>query len=825
MRLLTLAAAVSLAAATPANALEAAMDAGTLAHELDRLASTARVLYVAAHPDDENTRLLAYLANQRHATVAYLSLTRGGGGQNLIGSEQGELLGVLRTEELLAARRLDGAQQRFSRALDFGFSKSADETLRIWDHDEILADVVHTIRNFQPDVIVTRFDENPPNHGHHTASAILAREAFAAAADPARFAAQLEQGLAPWQATRLVHNLSTWRPVTIPADALAVDVGGYDPRLGLGWGELAALSRSQHKSQGFGRAGERGRVLEHLVHLAGTPATDDLLSGIEAGWERFGPQAAGLTEALARARQTLERDRPEAAVPALLAAREALDALPDGPRVRDARRAADALLLRCLGVFARAATTAPTGVAGETVDVDLEILVRRPHAAQLVAITLPGAAREGIDASLATDDAWRARRSVRIPDDTPVGAPFWLARDPEAGRYDVSDPDLLDQPQAAPQLVVRTEIRIGARTVALDVPLEYARTDRVHGERIERFLVAPPASVTPLREAVLAVGGAATTLAVRVRAHRVLADAVVDVPAPAGWRVEPAEQRLTFAAAGEEKVVEFALHPQSGAKAATARPRVRVGGAAWSWREDTIDYPHVPPQRVFRPAGVRVVTVDLDRPAGLVGYIDGSGDTIAEDLAHVGMRVERIDDATLAAGDLGRYRTIVVGIRAYNTRAALRRAHDRLVAFAEGGGTVVVQYMTNSEWDPLPGPVGPYPLQIGRGRVTDEAAAMRAVAAAEPLLAAPNRIGAGDFDGWVQERGLYFAESWDERWRPVLALRDPGEDEQQGALLLAEVGSGHWVYTGLAFFRQLPAGVPGAYRLFANLLAAGGDGN
>ena len=328
---------VALALGGAAGATEPNMNAGELAHALDRLAHTTRVLYVAAHPDDENTRLLAYLANARHATVAYLAMTRGGGGQNLIGGEQGELLDVIRTEELLAARRIDGAEQRFTRMRDFGYSKSADETLALWGHDEALADVVFAIRSFQPDVIITRFDERPPNHGHHTASAILAREAFAAAADPNRFPEQLEHGVTVWQATRLLWNFANFSDAAPPAGGVTVDVGGYDARLGLSYGELAALSRSQHKSQGFGVSGERGHIIERFVPLGGTAPKSDLLDGIEGSWVRFGAAGTPLDKALGEASAALDRDHPERALPALARAARALDGLPDDPRVRAER--------------------------------------------------------------------------------------------------------------------------------------------------------------------------------------------------------------------------------------------------------------------------------------------------------------------------------------------------------------------------------------------------------------------------------------------------------------------------------------------------------
>ncbi|MEY4579400.1 MAG: hypothetical protein RL701_4103, partial [Pseudomonadota bacterium] len=331
------------------------MDSARLAHALDRLSSTVRVLYIAAHPDDENTRLLAYLANARHVNVQYLSMTRGGGGQNLIGREQDALLDVLRTQELLAARGLDGATQRFSRMRDFGYSKSASETLDIWGHEAALADVVYALRSYRPDVVITRFNELPPNHGHHTASAILAREAFSAAADPQRFPEQLRDGIVPWQAKRLLHNFPNWQKEAVPQGALTLDVGGYDARLGLSYGELSARSRSQHKSQGFGAAAERGPLLENFVHLAGERATSDILDGLATTWAARWPQGDAVDAALHEARQHLHRDFPERASAPLAAARRALSALPEqDPRVRSARAEAERLSLLASGVYVRA---------------------------------------------------------------------------------------------------------------------------------------------------------------------------------------------------------------------------------------------------------------------------------------------------------------------------------------------------------------------------------------------------------------------------------------------------------------------------------------
>jgi len=795
------------------------MHAGQLAHAVDRLANTGRVLYVAAHPDDENTRLLAYLANARHVTAAYLSMTRGGGGQNLIGAEQDALLDVIRTQELLAARRLDGATQRFTRMRDFGYSKTAEETLAVWNHEEALADVVWVIRTFQPDVIVTRFDEQPPNHGHHTASAILAREAFAAAADPKRFPEQLARGAQPWQADRLLLNVPTWREGPPPTGSLALDVGEYDARLGLGYGDLAAWSRSQHKSQGFGVAGQRGSIVERFLPLAGTGPQQDILDGIDLGWTRFGAPAAPLVAALNAARGALERDRPERAIPALLDAQRAFAALPDVPRVRDARLALDELIASASGLFLRATAARPGAVPGSQVPVAVEMTLRRPASMRLRRVLFPGIAPVEDDAILRLNEKKEMARDVPIPADAPISAPYWLAKAPLAGRHAVADLHLVGEPTGPPPLTVGVEVALDDRTVQLDVPVQYAWTDRVHGERLREFRIVPPATVTAVRPAVMFPNGKTAAVLVRVRAGQDDLRGDVVLRLPPGWRAEPARIPVTLAHAGDEVTVRFHVTPPPDGKPAEVTPAIEVGGRAWSYREDVIDYPHIPMQVVLQPAALRLVPLSLTVPPGTVGIIPGSGDTIAEDLAHVGVPVEIIDDATLREGDLSRYAAIVVGIRAYNTRDVLRGAHASLMRYVEKGGTVVVQYNTTNPRDPLQLPIGPFPLEIGRGRITDENAAMEVVNAEHPVLRVPNRIGADDFAGWVQERGLYYGEKWDDRYQHIFRSADPGEQPLLGGLLVARHGQGRYVYTGLAFFRQLPAGVPGAYRLFANLIS------
>jgi LmbE family N-acetylglucosaminyl deacetylase len=795
-------------------AAEPDLHAGALAHAVDRLATTGRVLYIAAHPDDENTRLLAYLANVRHLEVAYLAMTRGGGGQNLIGGEQGALLDVIRTEELLSARRLDGARQFFTRMRDFGYSKRADETLAKWGHDDALGDVVWVIRTFQPDIIITRFDESPPNHGHHTASAILAREAFAAAADPKQFPDQLHDGVGVWQADRLLQNTGRFNAQS-PKGGVALEIGGYDPRLGLEIGELAARSRSQHKSQGFGVSAERGSVIEHFLPTAGKRPTADLFEGIELGWQRYGAAAAGYVRAIADAQRTLDRDHPERAVPALIRASQELDKLHDDPRVRDARRALGEVLVAAAGLYARATASHPVAAPGATVDVSLE-LVARAVPVTVQRIELPGASPLATPTAIATGHKEQLKLSVTLPAQAQPSSAYWLSLPPTPGHYVVGDARQIGTSRQPPALEATVDVTIAGRAVRVTLPVIHTWTDPVRGELTRPFVVVPPATVTPERDAVMAPGKTAP-LVLRVRAALDALAGRVELELPRGWTAKPAGHDVTLAKTGDETTVRFDVTPGAGAAVGEARPVVRVAGTAWSLREDTIDYPHIPLQVVLRPATVQLVPLSLKIPAGRIAYVRGSGDSIAADLVHVGFTVDELDDEVLRTGDLGRYTTVILGIRAYNTRGAVRAAHARLMAYVEHGGTLIVQYNTLA----LDGPVGPFALELGRDRITDETAAPVFLDPKDPLLGSPNRITAADFDGWVQERGIYFAKKWDAHYHPVLRFSDPGEGPLDGSLVVARHGKGRYIYTGLVLFRQLPAGVPGAYRLFANLIGAG----
>ena len=799
------------------------LHAGEIAAGLKRLGVTGSVLYVAAHPDDENTRLLAWLVGERGLRAGYLSVTRGDGGQNLIGTEQGALLGLIRTHELLAARSVDGAEQYFTRARDFGYSKSAEEALRIWGHDAVLADVVLAIRRFQPDVIMTRFTTEPPNHGHHTASALLAAEAFIAAADPKRFPEQLSE-VKPWKADRLLQNASSWsfKPDEDLSRYLKLEVGGYDALLGRSWGEVAAESRSQHKSQGFGQAADRGPAAEYFTPLAGTLPKRDVFEGLDFSWKRW-PGSEAVSRAVAAAAKSFDARAPHQSLPALVRVHEALTALPDthpwkAPKLREV----EALIANCAGLFLEVRAAAPTGIPGLPVALDVVALNRSPAAIKWVGLELPGEKPEAVGKALGANVPLKLSRTVTLPATAPISTPYWLREPVTGGLYTLKGEDraLTGQPEGPPALSVAFEYEVAGRRIRAVRPVVHAWTDPVRGELYRDFEVVPPVTATLAQDVLMFPNGEPRAVPVVLAAGMDTVPGTVRMVAPPGWRVEPASVAFKLAARGDERTVTFQVTPPPGStKEGTLSVEVDVGDRAWSWSALSISHPHIPPLTVRQPATATAVPFSLAMKGKRIGYIPGPGDRVAESLSAVGYEVTLLPEERLAREPLERFDAILVGVRAFNANAHLAVHRERLLQYVEGGGRLVVQYNTNSRVGPLTSFVGPYPLEIGRDRVTDETAEMTPVRANEPLLRAPNALTAADFEGWVQERGLYFASSWDAHYQPVFAMHDAGEAPLQGALLVARHGKGTFIYTGLAFFRQLPAGVPGAYRLLANILS------
>ncbi len=800
------------------------------------------MLYVAAHPDDENTALLAYLANGAHLRTGYLSLTRGDGGQNLIGSEQGPALGLIRTQELLAARRIDGAEQFFTRARDFGFSKNPEETLRIWGKDAVLADVVAVIRKFRPDVIVTRFSPEPAEtHGHHTASAILALEAFHAAADPKFHPEQLAGGVEPWQARRILWNRSSFfiKPTDDVSGDAKLDVGGYNPLLGESYGEMAADGRSMHKSQGFGVARVRAPIVEYFKLLAAAPSDGGakkppggILDGVDVSLKRFAGTAR-LRELVDKVSGKLDPAAPQKLVPALAAIDAALDEIPDAGWRAEKRREVRDLIFACAGLFVDATSADFRAAPGTAVDVTATVVDRSSVPVTLDEVRFPfEESAHPSPATLATPKsdggaavALEIKKTVRLPADLAPTTPYWLETPPDAGLYQVADPALIGAPERASPVEVDFTFAIGGRKLTVARTVSFKWTDPVMGERYRPLEVTPAVSVLPETSVLMFPGAAPKTVTVRLVAGAPSVSGRLRPEAPAGWAVEPAAVPFALGAVGSEAALVFRVHPIAGKAPAPAVLRVvaEVGEHRLSRAVVRIEHPHIPTQTYLVDAQVRLQPVALTLGGTKIGYLPGPGDEVPASLRQVGYDVTLLGDEVLAGGAaaLARFDAIVVGVRAFNTNERLRAAHALLMAYVEAGGTLVVQYNTNNRLAPLAAVLGPWPFDIGQKRVTDETAAVTFAAPGHPALTAPNAIGPQDFEGWIQERGLYFADKWDGHYETPLAMHDPGEAPQSGSVLWARFGKGTFVYTGLAFFRQLPAGVPGAYRLFANLLAGG----
>ncbi|HEU4595809.1 MAG TPA: PIG-L family deacetylase [Pyrinomonadaceae bacterium] len=791
---------------------------------LKKLQVLGSALYVAAHPDDENTALLAYLASERGVRAAYLSVTRGDGGQNLIGTEKGALLGLLRTQELLAARRVDGAEQFFTRAVDFGFTKSAEETLRIWGREAALADVVWVIRRFRPDVIITRFPTTGEGgHGQHTASAILAREAFDAAGDPARFPEQLRH-VKPWKPKRILWNAFS-RAGERPKDAdrmPSADVGAYNPLLGKSYTEIAAQSRSQHKSQGFGSAERRGASVNYFTHLAGEEARADIFDGVDLSWRRVaGGEAVG--RLLQQAASEYRASNPQAILPLLLRAQRELSKLQgeDAPLLEAKREQLSAVIRSCAGLWAEAVAAEPYATPGADMRVNVTLVNRSDFPLRLEQVAAGGGALREVGTELKNNQP--STTEVIVPAPRAYSQPYWLRAEPGAGMFVVAEQALVGEPSALNPMRVLAVLGAGTEgdKLRLELPVLFRWTDRVQGELYRPVAVVPPVAVNLPERVLVFPDRAPKQLQVSLRSN-VAAETkgTLRLKLPAGWSSAPASLPVTLTKRDEELKVSFNVTPPANASQGTLAAEFETGGQLLSEGFAEIDYPHITRQTLFPPAEARLVRVDLQRRGGRVGYVMGSGDEIPEALRQVGYDVTLLSDEDLENADLGKFDAVIAGVRAYNTRAALRRQQRRLLEYVERGGTYVVQYNTSERALDSFG-LGPYPFKLSPERVTVEEAPVALLAPQDALLNEPNRITPADFDGWVQERGLYFPSEWDARYQPLFASHDPGEAEKRGSTLVARHGRGTYIYTSLAWFRQLPAGVPGAYRLFVNLISAG----
>jgi LmbE family N-acetylglucosaminyl deacetylase len=819
-------------------------------HKLNQLGT---VLMIAAHPDDEQTAVLAYFARGRSMRTAYLSLTRGEGGQNLIGSEQGPALGVIRTQELLAARKIDGAEQFFTRAIDFGFTKTASETLGKWGHDRILSDVVWVIRRYRPDVVILVFSGTPADgHGQHQVSAMLGKEGFEAAGEGARFPEQLKF-VQPWHAKRLVRANFNFGGRGGPAATAAgrgapqagrgaappggrgesqfpqfptlpsageVDTGEFNPVLGYSYQELATMSRSMHHSQGTGAVRRPGPGVTTFGQVAGDPESKDLFEGVDTTWNRL-PGGSAVGPILDEAIRSFDILHPEKTLPALTRARPLVAAISD-PLAKIKLAELDDAIARCAGLWVEAEARQPNVSPGTPLTVTTTVINRSS-----ARVTLDGGSVEGIwneplavkAATLGYNEVATIPFEQTVPAAQPYSQPYWLVKPPAGDVYQVDDQMLIGLPDTPPVMQMRLKLTVDGSPIEVVRPVQNRYAPQAEGERVRSLAVVPAVAVRLPAAVAVFPAVAPHKVQVAVRANVANAAGEVRMDLPAGWKAVPKSLPFKVAGAGEEEQLTFEITPPAAEGTSTMKAVASVGGREIASGMDVITYPHFPPQTLFPPSDVKLVRANIDIKAHRVGYIMGAGDQMPDALRQMGVEVTLLTQSDLEQGGLERFDAIVAGVRAYNVRADLKANQARLMNYVKNGGTYVVQYQ-NAE----PGlNMGPYPFTVPGGntyRVTVEDAPMTFPNQDSPLLQYPNHIVPNDFEGWIQERAVYVATEWDKQYLPVMASHDPDEKPLEGGELWTRYGKGVYIFTAYSWFRQLPAGVPGAFRLFANLLSA-----
>ena len=795
--------------------------------QIKKLKVLGSVLYVAAHPDDENTRLLAYFSKERLVRTGYLSITRGDGGQNLIGDEQGIDLGLIRTQELLSARRIDGAEQFFTRAYDFGFSKSTEEAFKIWDKEKILSDVVWIIRKFQPDVIITRFPEdNRAGHGHHSGSAVLAHEAFKIAADPNRFPEHLKHGVKPWQAKRIVWNAFNFGGTnTTTDDQLKLDVGVYNAVLGKSYGEIAAESRSQHKSQGFGVPAGRGVQLENFAPVEGEAAKTDLFDGVDVSWnkEQGGEKINGLIDEIIK-NYTLAN--PAASVPALVNLYKELYALKDGYWKHVKLHEVQKLIEACSGLWLEATSNTQYAVQNDSLRVNVSVNNRLGNKTSLVKFSFQGFDTT-LNKTLEINRNTNFSKTVLIPSSKPITQPYWLEQPMNTGSFNVNHQLLIGRPENSPSLHVDFEVMIEGQLFTYTKPVQFKFTDAVKGELYQPLIVVPPVTVSTEPGIVIFRKNEKKneTVKVKLTAQRNIDKYTASISKRLTYDNSTKKDSSFSLAKGSTREYVYTINnsllkelEQDNVKAFVEMKKGADELEAYL-NITKINYDHIPPIQYFHQDNIKVLNIDLKTAGKRVGYIEGAGDKVPFALQQMGYEVVMLKQDDLYTAYLKQFDAIITGVRAYNVHQYLIDKNDVLLEYVKNGGNLIVQYNTNSFVGPIRTKLGPFPFAISRGRVTDETAKVRFNLPTHPVLNYPNKITEKDFDHWIQERGIYFADQLDSAYQAPLAMNDPNEPEQKGSLIIADYGKGKFVYTGLVFFRELPAGVPGAYRLLANIIA------
>jgi len=791
---------------TVANAQQS-NSASNIKLKIDKLGTLGTALYFAAHPDDENTRLIAYLANERKYRTAYLSLTRGDGGQNLLGTEQGIELGLIRTQELLTARAIDKGEQFFSAAYDFGFSKTHEETFSFWKKDDILREAVYLIRKLQPDVIINRF---PPDsrggHGHHQASAILAKEAYEAAADPARYPEQLKE-LKPWKAKRLVWNTANFGGMNNTSDdQLKVVISDYNPLLGYSYGEISAMSRSQHKSQGFGSASNRGTTTEYFDFVAGEKANKDLFDGVNTTWERLGEPTKNIEEKIQSIQSNYNINHPENSIKSLVELHALIKALKPSVYKDNKLKDIEDIVLSCAGIVAESITSQPNFVINQSFAVNNEI-IKRASNIEVKVISIDG---KQINEAIPVSETKKYSANKTINHWT---QPYWLEKPHSLGKFDIDDVNF-GHPENINNPSTEFVIEIEGLPIKINKPIEHRFVDPVRGEIHQPVSISPALTASISSNQALLKTGDKKTISLIIKNNSDKDQkAELTFKQSDGLQISPNKLSIDVPA-GQTVVKNFEISNPKNTSISDIQPLLN-GEPIYDFKK--IAYQHIPDITWFPPVTLKVKALEINNPLKKIGYIHGAGDLVPAALENIGVQVDLLNSNLLASTNLNQYDAIIIGIRAYNVSPNANQWLPVLFNYVEQGGTVLAQYNVNSKMSTVN--MGPYPFEINRDRVTEEDAKVTFNDPTDPVLNYPNKITEKDFEGWVQERGLYFATNIAPEYRTPLSIGDKNEGQNKGSLLIAKYGKGKFVYTPLAFFRQLPAGVPGATRLFVNLLA------
>ncbi|MEO6133433.1 MAG: PIG-L family deacetylase [Saprospiraceae bacterium] len=796
--------------------------------DIKKLGVLASVLYVGAHPDDENTRLISYFSNHLSAQTTYLSLTRGDGGQNLIGPEIREMLGVIRTQELLAARSVDGGYQMFTRANDFGYSKTASETFNIWDRNEVLSDVVWAIRTVRPDIIINRFntDTTRPNHGHHTASAILSAEAFDLTNDRSSFPEQLKF-VEPWQPRRIFFNTSWFfygsRENFEKVDKSrmqSLDIGAFDQVTGESNSEIAGRSRSMHKSQGFGSAETRGESLDYLdlIKDAKGDIPLSIFDGIDITWNRV-PGGTSIGANVRKLDATFDFRSPSSSIPLLLDIYQSIRQLPDSYWKKIKSAECETLIKECLGLFIDVHADKFSVSPGSTLHATLEIANRSNTDVVLSSVNFSNVdTTYSFQTPLKYNQVVLNEMKITVPDQ--LSTPYWLVETPREGMYIVNDQAKRGRPYNAPDISANIHVIVSGTQVSFNVPVIYKTVDPAKGELHRSISVTPPVTVKFDEDVLMFSKGKERTINVTLSAIQDSVSGSLHLKLPQkDWTISPETIPWNFTKSGETTTFTCSIIPPANETTATLSPEIISGNKVYHHKVTSIDYDHLPYLSIVRDASVKLKSIDLKIIPRSIAYIVGAGDDVVKGLQQIGYSPDIIDPNDISSSLLSRYQVVILGVRAFNTIEPLAYKNKLLFDWVEKGGTMIVQYNTSHSL--VTNQIAPYPLSLSRDRVTEENSSVTILDPEMEVLNFPNKISPADFDGWTQERGLYFPNKWDDHFTPVLEMKDTGENPTKGSLLIAQYGKGHYIYSGISWFRHLPVGVPGSFRLLSNLISIG----